>query len=188
MAWFISLPTADWLLDSWYWTLCSLWKDGISRLLQWYCFGSSLCIDHCRRHHVHPGIHWMYWRFKGKYLPTEIRMLSCLIILVQVYLNFLIVSSFSSLQKDCGCSRKCQDYWHFHPFERSLTTGHEFMLPLSSLQFALLVTLPLATTKKTVRMGGLINNVFFPEHNPLDTPPILLTVTVNFFEFCVHSD
>ena len=117
MTWFISLLTADWWLDSWYWTLCSLWKDGISRLLQWYCFGSSLCIDHCRQHHVHLGIHWMYWRFEGKYLPTEICMLSCLMILVQVCLNFLIVSSFSSLQKDCGCSRKCRDYWQFHPLE-----------------------------------------------------------------------
>ena len=77
MTWFISLLTADWLLDSWYWTLRSLWKDSISRLLQWYCFGSSLCIDHCRQHHVRPGIHWMYWRFEGKYPPTEICMLSC---------------------------------------------------------------------------------------------------------------
>lgn len=125
MTCFISLSTADRWLDSWYWTLRSLWKDCISRLLQWYCFGSSLCTDHCRQHHVYPGIHWMYWCFEGKYLPTEICMLSCLIILGQVCLNFLIVSSFSSLQKDCGCSRKCQDYWHFHPFGRSLTTGHE---------------------------------------------------------------
>ena len=41
------------------------------------------------------------------------------------------------------------------------------MLPLSPLQFAMLVTLPLATTKKTVRKGGLINNAIFPEHNPI---------------------
>lgn len=125
MTWFISLLTADWWLDSWYWTLCSLWKDGISRLLQWYCFGSSLCIDHCRQHHVHPGIHWMYWRFEGKYLPTEICMLSCLMILVQVCFKLSHCFLFLFITKRLWMFQKVPRLLTLPPLGRSLTTGHE---------------------------------------------------------------